>query len=165
MVFNGTSTKKCPIMGPRSAATQAASLCTYIRAWLIQVSGYVGLTHKHRHRPRIRPLVDRRRNTDTVLVPAGICEQYRRKKSYRYTLNAYYHTSHNKNVTKFTKKTSSHKQTHLYQLSNRIQERKSTTKSLSKPSTMQKSKAINWVTCSHAFIETIPKNYSKQKWQ
>jgi len=51
---------------------QAASLCTYIRAWLIQVSGHVELKHQHRHRPRIRPLVYRRRNTSTV--PSGICK-------------------------------------------------------------------------------------------
>jgi len=36
---------------PRRAATQAASLCTYIRACLIQVSEHVRLIHQHRHRP------------------------------------------------------------------------------------------------------------------
>jgi len=37
------------VHGLRLAATQVASLCTYVRAWLIQVSGHVGLIHQHCH--------------------------------------------------------------------------------------------------------------------
>jgi len=51
---------------PRPVATQAAASLCYIRAWLIQVSGHVGLILQHNHRPRIWPLVDQRRNTGTV---------------------------------------------------------------------------------------------------
>jgi len=44
---------------------QAAPLRTYISAWLIQVSGHIRLIDQHRHRPRIRAFVDRRRITST----------------------------------------------------------------------------------------------------
>jgi len=65
----------------RPSATQLASLCTYVSVWLMQVSGHVGLIglHQHCHQPRIRLLIDRRRNA----VPAGICDnkyRYRQKK-------------------------------------------------------------------------------------
>jgi len=53
---------------PRPAGAQSASLCTYISAWLIQLSGHVGLVQQHCHRPRIWPLVDRRQNTSTSTI-------------------------------------------------------------------------------------------------
>jgi len=51
---------------PLSEATQGASLCTYISALLMQVSGHFGL-HQHCHRLRIRPLVE------ILVVPTGTC--------------------------------------------------------------------------------------------
>jgi len=48
-------------------ASYAVPLCTYIRAWVLRVSGHVGLIHQHCHRPRIRPLVDQHWNTGRSL--------------------------------------------------------------------------------------------------
>jgi len=52
---------------PRPAATQVASSCTYIRAWLVQVSGHVELIHQGCHILSLPPA------DDTVLSRPASC--------------------------------------------------------------------------------------------
>jgi len=61
---------KCPGMSDLYTNT---TIYSQMPRWL-RTRSSVGLVHQHHHRPRIRPLVDRRRKTG-VPVLAGICEQ------------------------------------------------------------------------------------------